>query len=95
MNLFALSFVRLEMKGKDRTEIYKFIPIGFEQAKGNHTAEEIPTGNVGTVVEINSPHSKYKTPFMIVGANQFRSLTMDELQKYIEQKAGYSVPDRS
>jgi hypothetical protein len=92
MSLFALSFDRLDISGGTRTEILKFVPIGIEQARGNYTVDEIPEGSTGQIVEVNSPNSQYKTPFKIVGANQFRSLTVDELKKYIEDKAGFGVP---
>ncbi len=93
MNLFALSFDHLEVRGETNTHVYRFVPIGIEQKKGNYTASMIPTGKVGQVVEIDTPNSQYKTPFMIVGENKFRSLNMDELTKWIEDKAGYGVPN--
>lgn len=93
MSIYALSFERVEMKGEQRTEILRFVPIGVEQIRGNYVADAIPTGNIGQIVEVNRPPSTLKTPFMIVGVNQFRSLNMDELKKWIEDKAGYGVPD--
>ncbi len=95
MNLFALSFDHPEVKGETNTHVYRFVPIGIEQKKGNYTTSMIPTGNVGQVVEVDSPNSQYKTPFIIVGENRFRSLNIDELKKWIEDKAGYGVQDRN
>ena len=85
MSLYALSFESARIEGGEKTShIYKFVPITIEQAKPNYTANEIPSGAVGSIVLVSNPGMNGVTPFMIVGENKFRSLTMSELGRYLQ-----------
>lgn len=94
MSLYALSFDSDRIVDSNtRHYIYKFVPISTEQAKDNYTATEIPSGAVGAIVLISNPGLKGVTPLMIAGDNKFRSLTVSELDKYLQ--GADNVQDRN
>jgi hypothetical protein len=87
MNLFALSFNRREDKATTHHYLYKFVPITPEQARDQITVREIPSGAVGSLIPLYVHKTNAPIYYMIVGVNQFRLATPDELKKYLQASA--------
>ena len=87
MNLFALSFDRREDKAGIHHYLYKFVPISPEQARDQVTVREIPTGAVGSLIPLYVHKTNAPIYYMIVGVNQFRLATLDELNKHLQEGA--------
>ena len=87
MNLFALSFDRREDKADIYHYLYKFVPISPEQARDQVIVREIPTGAVGSFIPLHVHKTNAPIYYMIVGVNQFRLATPDELKKHLQESA--------
>ena len=87
MSLFALSFDRREDKASVHHYLYKFVPITPEQARDQVTVREIPAGVVGSLIPLYVHKTNAPIYYMIVGVNQFRLATPDELKKHLQASA--------